>query len=303
MSTISVIIPVYNDPEGIDQTLQSVVQQTYPSYEIVPVDNNSTDETPAVISKWRKQYPALIRPTAERSVQSSYAARNTGIEHARGDVLAFIDADMTVPEGWLQRLENAFSNTEIDYLGYEVEIYVPEGQESIWAWYDCMMGLPSHYHYNQKQFAPTSCLAVRSTVFDTIGRFNESLISSGDRDFGERVHAHSELATSFSTDIVVYHPARTTFQAHYDKALRIGRGLFQTRMSPRSKRLEASFFDLLDHLWPPNPLRIYRRAKSLSLSEYSLLYVMDWVIRYLRLYGALKEYVESYRSEPPDDSF
>lgn len=297
---VSVIIPVFNDPNGIDTTLASLVEQTYPKYELIPVDNHSTDATPTVIREWKNQYPDLIFPTEERNVQSSYAARNTGIDQASGSILVFIDADMTTPKYWIKQVASTFQRTAADYLGYETEIVIPDGEEGLWGWYDKMMGLPSRYHYEEKQFVPTSCLAVRSTVFDTVGRFNEQLISSGDREFGERVHAHPELQTVFSDDIVVYHPARTTFRAHYKKALRIGRGLVQVHLTNQSDRLDTSFTDLLDHVWPPNPLRIYRQTRSLTLSQYSLLYLMDWVIRYLRLYGALTEYVHSV-SAPADN--
>lgn len=290
MSTISVIIPVYNDSEGIGQTLQSVVQQTHPSYEIVPVDNDSTDETPAVISKWRKQYPALIRPTAERSVQSSYAARNTGIEHARGDVLAFIDADMTVPEGWLQAITSHFADTETDYLGYDIQVYVPEGEKGIWGWYDQIMGLPSQYHYENNQFVPTSCLAVRKETIEKVGEFDERLRSGGDKEFGERVHNHPTLSTKFSDDIVAYHPARTTFKEHREKAIRIGRGMGQLYKQSIQKSSSISLFlELTSHLFPPSPFRIYRRCNSPL--EYIFIYVMDTVIRYFRLYGIFSYFI------------
>jgi glycosyltransferase involved in cell wall biosynthesis len=274
------------------------VAQECAEYEIIPVDNNSTDATPDVIRKATHRFPALIRPTEERSIQSSYAARNAGIAHARGDVLAFIDADMTAPPDWLSRIAAAFTRTETDYLGYETEIVIPDGEKGLWGWYDQKMGLPSRYHYEQKQFVPTSCLAVRASLLETVGRFNERLISSGDREFGERAHAHPDVETTFTDEIVVYHPARTTFRAHVQKALRIGRGLVQVQSRAASdQQAQTALSDLFDHLLPPDPRRIYRRADGESPSQYALLYAMDWIIRYIRLYGALAEYVEASVSE------
>jgi len=292
MPTLSVIIPVYNDPDGIDQTLQSLVQQGHSPYEIIPVDNNSTDETPSVIDRWADCYDR-IRPTTERAIQSSYAARTAGIEHARGEILAFIDADMTTPEDWLERIAAEFETTNVDYLGYEIEVHVPEGKKSLWGWYDQIMGLPSRYHFKEKQFVPTACLAVRKAVVDEVGPFNPQLMSSGDREFGHRVRDHPDLQMAFSDDIVVYHPARTRFQEHYAKALRIGRGLIQVgETSERTEDARAVLADLVDHLLPPNPLRIYERGKGRNLtpSQYALLYAMDLLIRYVRLYGALTYY-------------
>ena len=283
---LSVIIPVYNDPEGIDATLQSVTQQTCPDYEVVPVDNNSTDETPAVIQRWAERCPDLIRPSAERAQQSSYAARNTGIRAARGEILVFLDADMKAPSDWLQKVRAVFSETTVDYLGYRVETYVPDGEESFWGWYDTVMGLPSRYHYEQKQFAPTSCLAIRHSVVERVGPFDASATSGGDKEFGGRVHRHPDLTTAFRDDIVVYHPARTTFAAHRKKALRVGRGL--ARLADWSEAEGRSVLrELLLHAVPPDPRRILRRAETRFPRDLLSLYAADLIIRWLRLYGAL----------------
>lgn len=294
MKFISVIIPAYNNPSGVLDTIKSLVNQEYSNYEIIPVDNNSSDETPAVINQCAEQHPTLIRPTEERDTQSSYAARNAGIEHAHGDLLVFIDADMTAPKNWLQCIAAEFENTNVDYLGYDIQLHVPEAEDGLWGWYDQIMGLPAHYHFAEHQFVPTACLAVRNSVFDAVGRFDERLTSSGDREFGHRVRDNPDLTMAFSNDIVVFHPARTSFKEHYKKALRIGQGLVQVgKTSKRPEDACSVLSDLLDHLLPPNPLRIYERGKARDLLpyQYALLYAMDLLIRYVRLYGALTYYI------------
>lgn len=285
MPKISIITPIYNDPDGIDQTLYSLTNQTYSRYEILPVDNNSTDDTPQVIEKWAARYPNLIRPLNEQSVQSSYAARNTGIRAATGELLVFIDADMTASPTWLQHIHAAVDETAADYLGYEIEVYVPEGEESLWGDYDQAMGLPARYFYNEKQFVPTACLTVRREVFETIGLFDETLASSGDKEFGNRVFNHPDLTTAFADDIVVYHPARTTFTAHYKKSIRIGRGLADLQGGRRDRT--SVLLELCSYALPPNPVRVCKVAQPASASRFLFLYVANTCIRYLRLYGAL----------------
>ena len=89
--TISVITPVYNDPIGISVTLDSLLAlRTTDRYEVVVVDNGSTDTTLDRIQNHSSENPN-IRWFREIEVQGSYAARNTGIEHAEGDVLSFLD--------------------------------------------------------------------------------------------------------------------------------------------------------------------------------------------------------------------
>jgi glycosyltransferase involved in cell wall biosynthesis len=289
---LSVVIPVYNDADGIDATLRSVAAQDHPDYEILPVDNNSTDETPAVIESWADRYPDRVRPLTERTIQSSYAARNTGIEAAAGEIVVFIDADMTVPPNWLQTIEDVFAGHDADYVGYEIQIYIPEGEKGIWGWYDQKLGLPSRYFYEQKQFVPTASLAVRRRVFDEIGPFDATLASGGDKNFGRRVFNHPNLKTHFADDVVVYHPARTRFREHYKKAIRIGRGMAASHRELQVDRLlDAVPVGLLMHLPPPNPFRVYRMSGVLGPAQFLLLYGMSTLIRYIRLYGALTYYL------------
>lgn len=292
---LSVVIPVYNDPDGIDATLRSVMAQEHENYEVIPVDNNSTDNTPAVIQEWANRHPEQIQPAVERDRQSSYAARNAGIRAADGTILVFIDADMTAPVDWLRRVEDAFTRSSIDYLGYEVETYIPDGSDSFWGWYDSVMGLPSQYHYEQKQFVPTSCLAVRRRAFRNVGLFTETAISGGDKEFGQRVHAHPDLTTSFRNDIVVFHPARTSFAAHRKKALRVGHGLARLANAPDEEGRRV-LIELLLHGVPPDPRRVAERAPDCARHQLVALYVADCLLRYLRLAGALLYFWGDFRA-------
>lgn len=288
MHSLSVVIPVYNDPTGIDETLRSVSSQDHPEYEIIPVDNGSTDDTPAVIQEWAERRPDLIHPTAEPNIQSSYAARNAGIEAAEGDLIVFIDADMTAPEEWLESIDATFEEDEIDYLGYQVDVYLPEGERTLWGWYDVLFGLPSRYHYEEKNFVPTSCLAVRKQIFEEVGTFNERLASGGDNEFGKRVHNHPRLTMGFSDDIVVYHPARTTFEAHYNKEIRVGRGLMQLQHDRGDAgKVGPRLLDILLHVLPPDPVRVYRMTKKAPLRHYPLLYATHALLRLVRFGGAM----------------
>jgi len=85
---ISVIIPVYNRPEQIKNAVESVLKQTYSNFELIVVDDGSTDDTPEVLS----QYDAEI--TVFRISNSGVsAARNYGVDKASGSYIAFLDSD------------------------------------------------------------------------------------------------------------------------------------------------------------------------------------------------------------------
>ena len=88
MSLISVIIPVYNRLEYIDEAIESILAQTHEDYEIVVVDDGSTVDISSVLTP----YMAKIKYVTQAHKGLS-AARNTGIDNSKGEYLAFLDDD------------------------------------------------------------------------------------------------------------------------------------------------------------------------------------------------------------------
>lgn len=272
---LSVIIPVYNDTDGLRQTLSSLVdQRDNPEFEIIVVDNNSTDETPQVIKEFEREYPHIVSGCEEKEIQSSYAARNTGIGRSSGEIITFIDADVTVGDAWVADLSDKFENSSVDYLGCDVEMYIPVGEDTIWARYDVAMGLPVEHYLKMKKFVPTCALAVRRNVIEQVGTFDETLVSGGDKEFGRRVHDYN-FEMRYAPDIIVEHPARTSFDSLIKKASRIGQGQVQLWSS----------YDLASHplsplrLLPPSPQRIKNRTESsqVPLTVYLISYFLKIV--------------------------
>jgi glycosyltransferase involved in cell wall biosynthesis len=95
---ISVIIPIYNGESDLPNLLNCLGTQTYPAnrVEYLLVDNGSIDRTADIIKAFAEQSQSqelIIRYLSENNIQSSYAARNTGIREATGEFLAFTDVD------------------------------------------------------------------------------------------------------------------------------------------------------------------------------------------------------------------
>jgi len=223
---ISVIVPVYNDAAGLETTLGSLVDQDVPegSYEIIVADNGSGDGSLAVAEGFVAANSGLIKAVVEDQIQSSYAARNKGVLEARGDILCFIDADMWVEKDYLERIRNALSKTDIFYLGCNVRIVT--SANNVIQRYHQFSGFPVERYIQQYQFAPTCGVVVRRSVFDKVGHFDPRLISSGDREFGNRV-AEAGYTLSYDEHIIMYHPAYKTFRKFPSKCFRLGRGMFQ----------------------------------------------------------------------------
>ena len=171
---VSVIIPVYNDPEGIRRCLSALEEQTYPEtkFEILAVDNGSTDETPSVI----EEFSATL--LVEDEVQGSYAARNAGIEHAEGDVLAFTDADCTPDPEWVEQGVETLNREDADMAAGRI-VFEYTDEKSAAERYDASMNMRNDESVREG-VAKTGNLFVRRRVVERVGVFPEQLRSGGD---------------------------------------------------------------------------------------------------------------------------
>lgn len=119
---ISVITPAYNAETYLPKTLDSVLNQTLPStdYEVIVVNNSSTDRTLEILEKYRKMYPNLTYVSQEN--RGPAGGRNRGMEMARGEFFFFLDADDILPENALDRLYDTAVSRKADLVvaGYQI---------------------------------------------------------------------------------------------------------------------------------------------------------------------------------------
>lgn len=109
MKEVSVIVCTYNRCDSLKPTLRSLSKQSFPTedYEIIVVDNNSTDNTKELVSSLMTSVPNL-RYASERK-QGANHARNRGIKEAGGNILAFTDDDVSADKDWIKELCAAFN--------------------------------------------------------------------------------------------------------------------------------------------------------------------------------------------------
>jgi len=99
---LSIVIPAYNSEKTLRQCLDSVLSQTCKDYEVIVVDNNSTDKTKDII-KERRSMSGRLKYVFE-PVKARGAARNTGEKAAGGDIILMTDSDCVVPRDWAIRI-------------------------------------------------------------------------------------------------------------------------------------------------------------------------------------------------------
>lgn len=122
MKQISIIIPVYNAESTIENTLESLLQQTYKNIEIICVDDGSSDDSLQVLNNYSNTYPEIIKVIHQENKGVS-VARNTGIDTANGEILMFVDADDELIPHACQRVNEIFSKTdpEVFTFGFRCE--------------------------------------------------------------------------------------------------------------------------------------------------------------------------------------
>ena len=99
---VSVVIPTFNAEKYVHRAISSVVEQEGARFEILLVDNNSTDATFTVLTDWARKHPQLIR-VFKQPIQGVSAARNLGLKNATGEFTQFLDADDVLLPGKLER--------------------------------------------------------------------------------------------------------------------------------------------------------------------------------------------------------
>lgn len=114
---VSVILPTHNRSRLLRRAVASVVAQDYQNWEIVIVDDGSCDDTPAIIEQFKKELPADKLAALRISQSGVCAARNRGLQEARGAIVCYLDDDNEMHRLWLKAVAWAFSQRpEIDVV-------------------------------------------------------------------------------------------------------------------------------------------------------------------------------------------
>lgn len=116
-SLISIIVPVYNVEPYLDECLHSIASQSYDSFEVIMVNDGSTDGSKGICERWRDSDHRFKLVNQNNSGVS--AARNIGLDNALGDFICFVDSDDAVAPVFLESLiKNMDSDTDIVECGY-----------------------------------------------------------------------------------------------------------------------------------------------------------------------------------------
>lgn len=177
---VSVVLPVRNGAATIDEQLAALTRQPgRPSWELIVVDNGSTDDTVARVRSWAPRLPADLRVIDASDAASASVARNVGVQAARAGFLLHCDADDVVGDGWIGCMWEAAQEADLvgGRLGYD-RLNTPDLVACVnqTAAYE----LPSTHEF--LPYAPSSNVGYWRYVFDDVDGWDTSFAGVGGED-------------------------------------------------------------------------------------------------------------------------
>lgn len=206
---VSVIIPTYNRADTICRAIDSVIKQTHPHTEIIVVDDGSTDDTPAVLSRYRDRIRVVVQKNCGPSI-----ARNRGIALATGEIVAFLDSD----DYWLptklerqldlmdkdQSVVCCLCNCTVLYKDgsttstFQIAKSVPDCTSGLWVNPAAVL-LTRFLLFSQ-------AVAIRRGILERVGYFDETLRFGEDYELPLRLALEGPWAI-IRDELVIYHAA------------------------------------------------------------------------------------------------
>lgn len=190
MPKVSVIIPAYNAMAYLPETVESVLRQTFTDFEVLIIDDGSSDHTVQWVSGLVDPRVKLI----EQQNQGASAARNTGIAHAKGEYVSFLDADDLWSETMLEKQVRCLEDNPavglvhtwmalIDEQGRPTgRVMTSNAEGDVWQ------------QLVEQNTVFCSSVMVRSCCFETVGVFDRNLLNIDDWDMWIRIAAHYHFA-------------------------------------------------------------------------------------------------------------
>lgn len=229
---MSVIVPVWNGASDIGRCVEALLRQDYPRdrYEIIVVDNGSSDATSAIVRNFNG-VTLLSEPVA-----GSYRARNLGLSQARGQYIAFTDADCTPSTNWLSAaVKAAEDHPSAGVFGGPIKLYDADGRsDPVCRAYENAFSFNQALYLSKGHCATANWMSPASQIRD-LGGFNDELLSGGDFELSKRIGA-TGCSLVFVPEMIVEHPFRGGFAQLASKRRRTTGGQW-TMLCGASRRL------------------------------------------------------------------
>jgi glycosyltransferase involved in cell wall biosynthesis len=208
---VSIIVPALNEARVIGQCFESLAALDFPKdqYEVILVDNGSKDDTVQIARSFTERMQLSV---LERTGVRISGLRNWGAQHAKGDVVAFLDADCLAPRSWLNDIAALAPNNNLGVVG--ANYLLPDG--STWV------GRTWHVYQEESKsgdvsHVPAGDLIMRRDDFLRVGGFDESIQTNEDYELCERVRVAGMPVRAFPELGVVHLGTAQSLKVFYRK--------------------------------------------------------------------------------------
>ena len=212
----SIIVPVYNRPDEVDELLESLTKQTFRDMEVVIVEDGSSQPCESVVHKYAGKLP-LRYYTKENSGPGP--TRNFAAEHSQGDYLIFLDSDCVLPPNFLQAVEEELNRKECDAWGgpdRAHESFTPVQKAISYSMTSFLTtgGIRGGKKQMDKKFYPRSFnMGIRRSLYRQLGGFS-SMRFGEDIDLSLRIYKSGASCRLFP-EAWVWHKRRTDFKKFF----------------------------------------------------------------------------------------
>jgi len=234
----SIIVPVYNRPQEVEELLGSLAQQTFKDFEVVLIEDGSTQDSEQVVKDYSERLNINYFFKQNTGPGDS---RNFGMIQAQGNFFIFFDSDCIVPEHYLEELHTALQSRGLDAFGGPDQAHASFSRTQKAINYAMTSMLTTGGIRGRKRqldnFQPRSFnMGIRRAVFDKVGGFS-NLHPGEDPDWSYRIQ-DAGFKTGLIPEAFVYHKRRIDFKKFWTQVYKFG--LARTilmRSHPRSRKL------------------------------------------------------------------
>lgn len=240
MTVFSVIVPVYNDAPNLPNCLDSLLRQSFRDFEIIVVDDGSTDSTPSTIASYTKSHKK-VRPIFSTH-HGAPSALNLGIKNAKGKFLAFTDSDCTADKDWLKNFASALKKSQVvnGKILYAYSTPLGKAHAETYA-----IHCASTKSAGVSSVFETGNSAASREIFNRFGIFDEHAHRAYDHDFARRLKLVG-IQIAYCPNAIVTHAEYSKLSDHFRRAyvMAFTDHYFATKHNekPRRDLIEGSLF-------------------------------------------------------------
>lgn len=279
---VSVVIPTYNYGHLVGEAVESALAQTYPSVEVIVIDDGSLDDTRERLTRYGNRIRYCYQPNAGLS-----AARNAGIQFARGDFIAFLDSDdafhptkLEVQMRWMQG-DPSIALCATDCIGGDTPKWPTIDPGEIHARDVTLMELVLRSRFG-------SCgVLVRKQCFERVGNFDTSLRSAEDRDMWIRIASEFRVV-KLSAPLWWYRPTPGSMSRNAAKMELFERMVLERALAAPTLQSRWWFRQKVLGLASLAAARRYQGCKSFGAALQRLTHsIVSWPFPYLGCEGVV----------------